>query len=199
MEQKKDTQLPAEQNKWEAKEWGEESYAITNGKTTIVTSDACDDGYLLAIVDLLNGSGYRFHSENKLELDLHIEAETAKMELAQWKDHCKALQAKCDGHEAALKDIMNRSRPQDMIYIIANEALSAEEGEKENQENKIVIHNNSDAFRNWVTDVKGYSISLLGHSTGIHLPDGVTQEVFESEWLAYEKANNPANQKEDKQ
>jgi hypothetical protein len=88
-----------EQNKWEAKEWGEESYAITNGEITIVTADACDNGYLLALVDLLNGSGYRFHSENKLELDLHIEAEMAKLELAQWKNHCKELQAKCDRYD----------------------------------------------------------------------------------------------------
>lgn len=60
-------------NKWEVKEWGEESYALTNGNITMVTSDASDDRYLQAIVDLLNGSGYSYHSENKLELDQHIE------------------------------------------------------------------------------------------------------------------------------
>jgi hypothetical protein len=125
-----------EQNKWEAKEWGDESYAITNGKITIVTSDACDDGYLLAIVDLLNGSGYRFHSENKLELDLHIEAEAAKMDLAQWEDHCKELQAKCERYENALKQIETLGDGATILHLrtckkIANEALSAGEGEKE--------------------------------------------------------------------
>lgn len=86
-------QLPADkqQPKWEVKEWGEESYAITNGKATLVTSDASDDGYLSAVVDLLNASGYRFHSESKIEIDLHCETEMYKLELSQWKDRAQVL------------------------------------------------------------------------------------------------------------
>jgi hypothetical protein len=62
------------------------------------------------------------------------------------------------------------------------------EGEPKGQ---VVIHNNSDAFRHWVSDIKGYPIALLGHSTGVWLPPGVTLAMFEGEWNEYEKANNP--------
>jgi hypothetical protein len=44
------------------------------------------------------------------------------------------------------------------------EALKEEESNTD--ENKIVVHNNSDAFRDWANEIKGYSIYLLGHSTG---------------------------------
>lgn len=66
------------------------------------------------------------------------------------------------------------------------------EGKEVKPKEAVVIHNNSDAFRNWVSDIKGYPFALLGHSTGIWLPPGVTLEMFESEWEAYERANNPA-------
>jgi hypothetical protein len=57
---------------------------------------------------------------------------------------------------------------------------------------KVIIHNNSNAFRDWVANIKGYRIALLGHCTGAWLPDGVTRDMFESEWEQYEMANNPA-------
>jgi hypothetical protein len=63
---------------------------------------------------------------------------------------------------------------------------------------QVIIHNNSDAFRHWVSDIKGYPFALLGHSTGVWLPPGVTLEQFQKEWSDYELANNPAKQKEAK-
>jgi cell division septum initiation protein DivIVA len=65
-------------------------------------------------------------------------------------------------------------------------------GEKEvESKSYIVFPNNSDAFRNWAVDVKGYGIALLGHQTGVILPAGETYESFQAEWEVYERANNP--------
>jgi hypothetical protein len=77
-----------------------------------------------------------------------------------------------------------------------DKALMSKAGEKlngckEKEVIKVVFHNNSDAFRNWVTVVKGYEIDRLEHSTGVRLPDGITLSMFESEWEKYEKLNNP--------
>lgn len=59
--------------------------------------------------------------EGKRLIRVLLETEQAKQD---------ELQVRCDMFEAALKDIRNRSRPQDMIYIISNKALEWK-GEKE--------------------------------------------------------------------
>lgn len=95
------------------------------------------------------------------------------------------LQAKCDRYEKALKAIGNGcATPQRR----ANEALNGE-GEI------IRVNDNSDAFRNWVGNIKGYEIKLMEHQTGVRLPNGVTLEMFKKEWDEYESANNPSYQK----
>jgi hypothetical protein len=91
--------------KWEVKEWGDENYALTNGTIIIVTADATCEHYLQAIVDLLNGSGYRFHSENKLELDLHLAGEECRLELQQWKERAKELEQENSRLKEALTNI----------------------------------------------------------------------------------------------
>lgn len=106
-----------------------------------------------------------------------------------------ALQAKCERYEQTLIAIGNGcATPQRR----ANEALSGE-GEKVPDEGKIMVCNNSDAFRYWTANIKGYRIAHQGHITEIWLPKGMTSEVFANEWGEYENANNPINQKEDQQ
>jgi hypothetical protein len=90
------------ENKWEVKEWGDESYALTNGTITIVTADASCEHYLQAIVDLINGSGYRFHSENNLELDQYLEIEALKEENSRLKQAQQAVWVKAS--EPNIKD-----------------------------------------------------------------------------------------------
>lgn len=129
-------------------------------------------------------------------------AATALGELFQ-VEHA-ALQAKCDRYEKALKEIElvgHGGRPFSIAECkrIANEALSGEgEGEKPDG-GKIIVCNNSDAFRYWTANIKGYRIAHKGHATVIWLPKGMTSEMLAKEWQEYENANNPTNQKEDKQ
>ena len=55
---------------------------------------------------------------------------------SDWKNDCKALQAKCDKYETALNNIVNFPENQwhsKAVKNIANKALSAGEGEKENE------------------------------------------------------------------
>jgi hypothetical protein len=104
-----------------------------------------------------------------------------------------ALKERCDKMEQLLKYARDTTHIESFAKRI-NEALK--EGESNTPalgegENKIVVHDNSDAFRNWITDVKGYEISLLGHFTGVSLPIGVTSEILAKEWHEYEAANNP--------
>jgi hypothetical protein len=109
------------------------------------------------------------------------------------------LKERCDKMETALKKVkskLNWLNDSDEIAIIT-EALK--EGESNTpapvrQKDIYIFHNNSDAFRQWVTEIKGYVIVLLSHSTGIVLPMGITREMFEMEWKEYEKANNPKYQ-----
>lgn len=62
------------QNKWELKEH-EAHWEITNGHISLCTreDDVDEPSELLFITDALNTSGIELHSENKLELDQHIE------------------------------------------------------------------------------------------------------------------------------
>jgi hypothetical protein len=89
----------------------------------------------------------------------------------------------------------------DLIREANNRDLGDKPGEGKEvviPKEQVIIHNNSDAFRHWVSDIKGYPFALLGHSTGVWLPPGVTLEQFQKEWSDYELANNPAKQKEAK-
>lgn len=81
--------------------------------------------------------------------------------------------------------------PAQLWGVFKNQPPAEWSGEKETKE-AVVIHNNSDAFRNWVSDIKGYDFALLGHSIVVWLPADVSLQDFEKEWEAYEKANNPA-------
>lgn len=89
----------------------------------------------------------------------------------------------CNAMIAEVEGLIEKAKPEISPYFYRREAKAKEQ---------VVIRNNSNAFRHWVANVKGYPIALLGHCTGIWLPAGVTLEMFESEWEAYEKANNPA-------
>jgi hypothetical protein len=150
------------------------------------------------------------------------------MAYAPWLYTCQmnyaGLQAKCDKYEAALKEISGEpysigqegctwgdskydsvsaaagyNAAIDNTTRIANEALSAGEVEKEPDEGKIIVCNNSEAFRYWTANIKGYRIAHKGHDTVVWLPKGMNSEMFAKEWIEYENVNNPANQKEDTQ
>lgn len=117
-----------------------------------------------------------------------------------------ALQARCDRYEKALKEIRYVHKSSDssaawhlqQAQNIAIEVLNGgEEGEPD--EGKIMVCNNSDAFRYWTANIKGYRIAHNGHITGVWLPKGMTSEILAKEWDEYERANNPKYQKEDKQ
>lgn len=123
-----------------------------------------------------------------------------------------ALQACCDRYEKALKvalpwiEGMTNSVAQDIADMatldlkIINEALSGEgKDEKEPDGGKILVCNNSDAFRYWTANIKGYRIAHKGHITVVWLPKGITSEMLAKEWGEYEYSNNLTNQKEDKQ
>ena len=120
-----------EQSKWELEETEGDDVLLTNGKITMATSNVEDD-YLRAILVLLNNCGGDFHSENELETKLGLELHIASYELEQYK-------AKCDRYEKVLKDIGEFQRANEYwdhmtvvcIKQIANEALSAGEGKKE--------------------------------------------------------------------
>jgi hypothetical protein len=147
---------------------------------------------------------------------------------APWLYTCQmnyaALQAKVDRYEAALKIIQKWQLPatgqfwdneqtqpmsyeaaygsngvRDFMRNLANEAISAGDGEKEPEEGKIIVCNNSDAFRYWTANIKGYRIAHKGLKTVVWLPEGMTSEILAKEWNEYENANNLKNQKEDKQ
>jgi hypothetical protein len=116
------------ENKWEVKEWGDESYALTNGTITIVTADASCEHYLQAIVDLINGSGYRFHSENNLELDQYLEIEALKAEIENLK------QAEQTDKSQFIKDY--KQYKENLKYLGGKEDWTQE---KVNQMNKVEI------------------------------------------------------------
>lgn len=121
------------ESKWEVKEWDEESYAITDGKITIVTSDA-ENGMLLSVIaEMLNESEYRFHSENKLELDQHLEIEMLRFEN-------QALKEKTDKTEQSNRQLelhlINGIASKNWLIVESamvawTKALSRKEGEKE--------------------------------------------------------------------
>lgn len=56
----------------------------------------------------------------------------------------------------------------------------------------IVIRNNSDAFKHWAENIKGYHICLLGHCVGVVLPDDTDRATFDAEWEEYQRENNPS-------
>lgn len=115
---------------------------------------------------------------------------TAEM-FAKYLDEQRSAHTANMWHEKAIWDKPNAF--QEWLKYFKQQLPAEWSGEKEGKPKEaIVIHNNSDAFRHWVSDIKGYSFTLLGHSTGVWLPPDITLEMFESEWEAYEKANNPA-------
>ena len=149
----------------------------------------------------------------------------AKKYLAQGE----ALRVRCERLEKALKEIEDSDYPitqkeleewllfakriareampeykkEGVVYIsgiIANEALKGE-GEKEVAPDggKILVCNNSDAFRYWTANIKGYRIAHKGKNTVVWLPKGMTSEMLAKEWGEYENSNNQTSQKEDKQ
>jgi hypothetical protein len=117
------------ETKWKLEETEGDDVLLTNGKITMATSNV-EDEYLRAILVLLNNCGGDFHSENELETKLGVELHIASYELEQYK-------AKCDQYEKALKDITEMDGHMKSMHEakkVANEALSAREGEKEDKQ-----------------------------------------------------------------
>lgn len=141
---------------------------------------------------------------NNIQLYARFKHEGNKSTPEQIED-IAALQARCDRYEKALKEIRYVHKSSDssaawqlnQAQNIAIQALSGEgKDEKEPDGGKILVCNNSDAFRYWTANIKGYRIAHKGHITVVWLPKGITSEMLAKEWGEYEYSNNLTNQKE---
>lgn len=133
-----------EANKWEMKvRTDDDSFVceITDGKISICVNDDGEEEDMQEIVDALNKAEVSFYSNNKLELDQHIEIMQLQDEVRQWKakydelkadyeqyvkdfDHMFAehatLKAKAEGYERNLRDIASGKV---LPALIAQQAL----------------------------------------------------------------------------